>query len=68
MGRKELPWALKGKSRQIADLYEEVSRLRAALSAGPDEELCMMLAAASRSLATAGVRLAETLSDLNRSA
>ncbi len=34
VGRKELPWALKGKSRQIADLYEEVSRLRAALVGG----------------------------------
>ena len=68
VGRKELPWALKGKARQLVDLYEEVSRLRATLAAGPDEELAMMLAAASRSLATAGARLADTLADLNRSA
>ncbi len=68
VGRKELPWALQGKARQLADLYEEVSRLRSALASGPDEELVVMLAAASRSLATAGARIAETLSDLKRTA
>ena len=68
VGRKELPWALKSKARQLVDAYEEVSRLRAALAAGPDEELVMMLSAASRSLAMAGSRLADTLVDLNRGA
>ena len=68
VGRKELPWALKGKARQLVDLYEEVARLRASLAAGPDEELAIMLSAASNSLAMAGSRLADTLADLNRSA
>ena len=68
VGRKELPWALKGKARQLLDCYEEVSRLRAALASGPDEELAMMLSAASGSLAMAGSRLADTLADLNRTA
>lgn len=65
---RSCPWALKGKARQLLDCYEEVSRLRAALAAGPDEELTMMLSAASRSLAMAGSRLADTLADLNRTA
>lgn len=68
VGRKELPWALRNKARQVADIHDEVSRLRATLATGPDEELAVMLAAASRSLAEAGVRLSETLNDLNRSA
>ena len=68
VGRKELPWAMQSKARQVADLYEEVSRLRSSLASGPDEELAMMLASASRSLATAGTRIADTLADIRRSA
>jgi hypothetical protein len=68
VGRKELPWALKAKARQVADLYEDVNRIRATLAHGPDEELVMMLTAATRSLAAAGTRIAETLGDVNRTA
>lgn len=68
VGQKELPWALRNKARQIADAHDEVARLRAALAGGPDEELVVMLSSASRSLAEAGLRVSETLSDLNRSA
>lgn len=68
VGRKELPWALRNKARQIAEVHDDVTRLRTALAAGPDEELVIMLSAASRSLAEAGVRVSETLADLNRSA
>lgn len=68
VGRKELPWALQAQLRRIEDLHADVSRLRAALTDAPDEELVLMLSSASRSLAAAGHRLEETLSDTRESA
>jgi hypothetical protein len=68
VGRKELPWALKAKVRQICDLHDDANRLRVALASAPDEELALMLTAACRSLAAAGNRLAETLTDVSRTA
>lgn len=68
VGRKELPWALQAQLRRIEDLHTDVSRLRTALADAPDEELVLMLSSASRSLAAAGHRLEETLSDTRESA
>lgn len=68
VGRKELPWALRSKIRQLEDLHTDVSRLRASLNDAPDEELVLMLTSASRSLAAAGQRLEETCSESRESA
>lgn len=68
VGRKELPWALQAQLRRVEDLHADVSRLRASLVDAPDEELVLMLSSASRSLAAAGHRIEETLSDSRESA
>lgn len=66
VGEKELPWALKARVRAIEETQQEVNRLRIMLRSAPDEELVLLLEAASRSLATAGTRLEEHVSDLAR--
>ena len=64
VGEKELPWALKARVRVVEDTQADVNRLRQGLRAAPDEELVLMLEAACRSLAMAGERLEEHVSDL----
>ena len=66
VGRKELTWALQAQLRRIEDLHTDISRMRASLAEAPDEELVLMLQSASRSLAAAGHRIEETISDSSR--
>ncbi len=68
VGAKELGWAFQARIRQVEEMHGELNQLRASFSDAPDEELVITLTSACRSLAAAGDRLAETLSDLRRTA
>lgn len=68
VGSKELPWALSARVRHVEELHAELTRLRTALTAAPDEEMLASISSACRALAVAGDRLNEALGDARREA